>query len=142
MNAVCSPRWGVWSWLLILVLVASATPRAQGSAGRIEGTVRDEQSGVLPGVSMTLRNQSTGVTHTLTTEVDGRFVFAALAPGRYTMHAELSGFSAQEIVDLTITIGLELRQDITLRVQALAENVTVRGERRSSTRPGPRSPGR
>jgi hypothetical protein len=107
---------------------ASATLAAQGSAGRIDGTVRDEQSGVLPGVVMTLRNESTGVTHTLTTANDGRFVFPALAPGRYTLRAELSGFAVQEIVGLTITIGLELRQDITLKVQTLAENVTVTGE--------------
>jgi hypothetical protein len=127
-KAVYGVRWVACCWLLFVAVVSSATLLAQGSAGRIEGTVRDEQTGVLAGVLMTLRNQSTGVTHTLTTEGDGRFVFAALAPGRYTMRAELSGFSVHEIVDITITIGLELRQEITLKVQALAENVTVRGE--------------
>src|SRR5262245_14017402 len=112
-------------WLATLWI---GTLTAQGSAGRIEGTVRDEQAGVLPGVLLTRRNQATGVVHTHTTETDGRFVFPALAPGRYALKAELSGFAVQEIVDLTITIGLELRQEITLKVQALAENITVRGE--------------
>ena len=58
------------------------------------GNVRDEQGGVLPGVSLTLRNQATGVARTIVTEADGRYLFAALPPGRYTLHAELSGFAA------------------------------------------------
>ena len=63
-------------------LFSSALVRAQGSAGQIEGTVKDEQGGVLPGTTLTLRNQDTGFTRTLTTETDGRFIFPALAPGR------------------------------------------------------------
>ena len=78
--------------LWVLCWVPAATLRAQGSAGQIEGTVRDEQGGVLPGVVMTVRNQESGVTRNLTTENDGRFAFPALAPGRYTVRAELSGF--------------------------------------------------
>jgi hypothetical protein len=114
--------------LCCLCVLSSATLRAQGSAGQIEGTVRDEQAGVLPGATLTLRNQDTGITRTLTTEGDGRFIFSALAPGRYTMRVELSGFSVQEVADITITIGLNLRQEITLKVQALAETVTIRGD--------------
>ena len=94
--------------LVSLCALWSAPLVAQGSAGEIEGTIRDEQSGVLPGVSLTLRNQVTGVSRTMTTEDDGRFVFAALAPGRYTLRAELSGFGVQEVADIVITIGLEL----------------------------------
>jgi len=121
-------RWARLCCLLSLCVLSSATLRAQGSAGQIEGTVRDEQAGVLPGTTLTLRNQDTGVTRTLTTEGDGRFVFPALAPGRFTLRAELSGFGVQEVADMTITIGLSLRQDITLKVQALAETVTIHGE--------------
>src|SRR5206468_8246957 len=109
-------------------VLSSAIVRAQGSAGQIEGTVKDEQAGVLPGTTLTLRNQDTGVTRTLTTESDGRFIFPALAPGHYTLRAELSGFGVHEVSDITITIGFNRREDITLKVQALAETVTIRGE--------------
>ena len=114
--------------LLLLYSMSAATMRAQGSAGQIEGTVRDEQGGVLPGVAMTVRNQESGVTRTLTTVNDGRFAFPALAPGRYTVRAELTGFSVQEVSDIIITIGFSHRLDVTLKVQALAETLTVRGE--------------
>src|SRR5215471_18268653 len=74
------------------------------ATGKIEGVVRDEQGGALPGVTMTLRNQETGVTRNIVTEVDGRYSFPALSPGKYTVRAELSGFATQEAKDITITI--------------------------------------
>lgn len=101
---------------------------AQGPTGRIEGFVRDPQGAVLPGVSMTLRNQDTGVTRTIVTEPDGRFAFPALAPGRYSVQAQLSGFAPEEVKDIVITIGFERRLDIQLSMQALQEAVTVRGD--------------
>src|SRR6185295_16342680 len=114
--------------LLLLCSISAATLREKRSAGQIEGTVRDEQGGVLPGVAMTVRNQESGVTRTLTTEADGRYVFAALPPGRYTVRAELSGFGTHEVCDIAITIGFNQRLDVTMKVQALSETLTVRGE--------------
>ena len=50
------------------VFVTSAV--AQGT-GQIEGVVRDEQGGVLPGAALSLRNADSGVTRTVTIESDG-----------------------------------------------------------------------
>ena len=97
---------------------------AQGT-GQIEGVVRDEQGGVLPGATLSLRNADSGVTRTVTSESDGRYVFPALLPGRYVLRTELSGFAAQEVRDAVITIGLELRRDFTLKLQAVAETVSA-----------------
>ncbi|PYQ79486.1 MAG: hypothetical protein DMG01_08655, partial [Acidobacteria bacterium] len=74
---------------------------------------------------LSLRNADGGVTRTVTSESDGRYVFPALLPGRYVLRTELSGFAAQEVRDAVITIGLELRRDFTLKLQAVAETVTV-----------------
>src|SRR5262245_45651310 len=111
-----------------IVLLAARGSWAQGGAGLIAGIVRDQQGGVLPGVTVSLRNQETGVTRTTTSEADGSFRFPALAPGVYTARAELAGFATAEIRDITITIGFELRQDISMRVQTMAETVTVNGQ--------------
>lgn len=110
-----------------LVLFASSA-RGQGSSGQIDGAVRDAQGGVLPGVTLTVRNQDTGVTRTIVTEADGRYVFQALQPGRYTVSAELAGFATQEVSDTVITIGLGLRRDFVMQIQTLAETITIRGE--------------
>ncbi len=113
---------------LLLITAGSWPAVAQGPTGVIEGVVRDEQGGVLPGVAMTLRNQDTGVTRTQVTEPDGRYSFPALSPGTYVVRAELAGFGTTEAQSLVITIGLALRQDVTMRVQAVAE--THDGRRR------------
>jgi hypothetical protein len=101
---------------------------AQGPTARIEGVARDAQGAVLPGVTMTLRNQESGVSRTVVTEADGRYAFPALAPGRYTLLAELAGFAREEVSDIVLSIGFEHRRDFEMRVRALEETVTVKGE--------------
>jgi outer membrane receptor protein involved in Fe transport len=116
------------SLVLLAMLTALATDaEAQGGTGVISGTIRDAQGGVLPGVTVTLRNQATGVARTTVTETDGAYRFAALNPGRFTLVAELSGFATTEARDLEITIGLGLFQDLTMPVQTVAETITVTG---------------
>jgi carboxypeptidase family protein len=112
-----------------LILTLGATlASAQGGTGQIEGVVMDAQAAVLPGVTMTLQHSTTGVIRTTVTEGDGRYRFPALGPGIYTLKAELSGFAAEEVREIQITIGLELKRDFTLKVQALSETITVTGQ--------------
>ncbi len=100
---------------------------AQGT-GAITGTIKDAQAGALPGVSLTLRNLESGVARTTVSEDAGTYRFAGLLPGRYELTAELPGFATAELKDLTITVALELRRDITMAVQGLQESLTVIGE--------------
>src|SRR3954466_5828835 len=93
--------------LVVLALTAAIFPAsvaAQGSTGRINGFVVDEQGGALPGVLVTLRNQQTGVARTLTSEADGRYDFPALSPGKYMVRVELQGFGVEEVRDIEVTI--------------------------------------
>ncbi len=77
---------------------------------------------------MTLRNQETGVTRTAVTEADGRYRFGALSPGRYSVKAELDGFQGLEIHDLILTIGFQMTQNLSLKIAAVEETITVTGE--------------
>jgi hypothetical protein len=119
---------------IVLVLLAvglgvTVPARAQsGGDGVITGTVADSQGGALPGVSVTVRNVETGISRTAVTEGDGRYRVAALPPGRHELNAELSGFSPVRVKDLTLRIGLELRQDIKMSIESLQETVTVTGQ--------------
>ena len=110
------------------LLGITAPVAAQNVGGIISGTVRDAQGGVLPGVSLTLRNADSGAIRTAVTETNGTYRLPGLPPGRYTLNAELQGFANAEIADLTITIGLELNRDVTMSVQGVQETLTVTGE--------------
>ncbi len=118
---------GVRQVLVALLVTAAIDAAAQGGTGVISGTLRDPQGAVLPGVTVTLRNQASGVSRTTVSETDGTYRFPALNPGRFTVATELSGFATTEARDLEITIGLGLIQDFTMQVQSLAETITVTG---------------
>lgn len=114
--------------LPVLVLVLAASAAAQGTNGVISGTITDSGGGVLPGVTMTLRNAETGVIRDAVSEADGRYRFPAIPSGRYDLTAELSGFTTAEVMGLTLTINQDLRQDVTLSVGTLQESLTVTGQ--------------
>ena len=114
--------------LALALFVSLSVPSAlfaQGGNGQVEGIVRDQQGGVLPGVTMVLRNQDTGVSRTTVTDADGHYRFPALLPGTYSVSAQIQGFAPETVKELTITIGLTLKQDFTLRLESLTEAITV-----------------
>lgn len=117
-------------WMLLgLLSVAMVSPVfGQGAGASIEGVVLDAQGAVLPGATVTLRNQDSGALRTTTTEEQGHYRLVGLAPGKYTLSAELSGFAPTEVRDITITIGLSVQRDVTMNIQAVEESVTVSGE--------------
>jgi hypothetical protein len=70
-----------------LALLASALCAqlafAQVNTATISGTVRDVSGAVLPGVSVAIHNQDTGISRTVTPNETGRYSAAALGLGNY-----------------------------------------------------------
>jgi hypothetical protein len=112
--------------LLLLCLTVAASARAQVQSGTIAGTVKDEQGGVLPGVTVTLT--SSDRTASFVTEADGRFRFLNLPPGTYRVTSDLPGFSKVIREDLQVSVGTNLDLTFTLKVASVQETVTVTGE--------------
>lgn len=114
---------------LALVALAAAPAAAQGAAsGTVVGVITDAQGGVLPGVTVTLRNADTGATRETVTEGNGTYRLPGLLPGRYDLTAELAGFANAQAAGLVLTIGLELQRNITMGLDTLQETVTVTGQ--------------
>ena len=113
--------------LLAALVLTTGSAHAQSGAA-VAGTISDRQGLPLPGVTLTLRNADSGLSRDTVTTDGGSYRFAAVPPGRYNLRAELQGFAPTEITDQTLTIGLEIRRDITMELRGLQEAVTVRGE--------------
>ena len=64
-------------------------PRPRSSNGRVV----DAQGGVLPGVTVTARNEATGYVRTAVTNDEGLFTLPLLPPGTYEVSMELAGFA-------------------------------------------------
>jgi hypothetical protein len=106
----------------------ASTALAQGGNAAINGTVYDQGKAVLPGVTVTVTNEATGLTRETVTGEEGRFVLPTLLPGTYTIRAELPGFQGQTREGVVLPIGQELTIDFTLSVAGVSENVTVTSE--------------
>jgi len=98
------------------------------SSGTIEGTVKDESNAVLPGVAVTVTSPALQVGQLVqVSDAAGQYRFIDLPAGTYRLKAELSGFSAAIREDLRLTVGFNARVDLTLKLGAVEEAVTVSG---------------
>ncbi len=114
------------SALLILVLLTPVLALAQArlTGGDLQGTVRDNTGGVLPGVTITATHVATNQSRTGVTDTDGRYYIAALQAGVYTVRAELSGFAPQTKTEVRLLLGQRLDLDFTLTA-GMQEAITV-----------------
>jgi hypothetical protein len=95
--------------------------------GAIIGTIVDEESTPLPGVSVTLTSPNLMGARTFVSEADGSYRFPALRPGTYTLKAELTGFKTIIREDIRLTTTTRLTVDITMPITSIDEEVTVVG---------------
>src|SRR5437763_5942422 len=73
-------------------LVWCAAPAHAQSTATLQGSITDAQNAVMPGVTVTIRNASTGIERTAVTDGAGQYVAASLQPGHYVVVAHLEGF--------------------------------------------------
>ena len=80
--------------VLTVVTVAASELKAQSTTSNIQGTVRDE-TGILPGATVTARDTQSGFQHTALTSDTGAFALAGLRPGSYEITVSLPQFKPQ-----------------------------------------------
>src|SRR5216683_232572 len=114
-------------FLLLALLAAPLTARAQATTGTISGTATDESKAVLPGVTVVVRNTETGATRALVTNENGRYRTLNLPPGVYRVSGEIQGFSSSARENLVVQIGRDVLADLILKVGSVTEQVTVQG---------------
>ena len=115
--------------LTLLVFAFSAQlASAQVNTATVSGTVHDESGAVLPGATVTIQNQDTGLSRTITTNETGRYVAPALSLGNYQVSVQLAGFQNQVRSGIVLTVGREAVVDFRLGVGAVTQTIEVRGE--------------
>jgi hypothetical protein len=111
--------------VLSLALFSSAAAQSTAINGTIEGTVKDEQGALLPGVTVTVANLDTGDQRVVVTNESGLYRAPLLPLGTYRASAELQGFKKIEQTGVRLSAGQTAVINITLIVGAIAETVTV-----------------
>ena len=87
------------------LLVGASLAVAQGTTSRLVGHVTDGTGAVLPGVTVTITNEATGVSFNATTSDVGTYVIQALVSGLYTVKVELQGFKTTTVTGNWVEIG-------------------------------------
>src|SRR5262245_39892724 len=110
-----------------VAIAVAGSASAQTFTGGLRGAVRDA-NGVVPGVTVELVNESTGISRESVSNDQGEYNFAAVQPGTFTVKASLTGFKTYENKGVRISAQQFITLDIALEVGQLQETITVTGQ--------------
>lgn len=123
-----------WAATGLAVLVATSliatvpSARAQSSSATLSGTVLDVTGAIVPGATVTLKNQASGDKRTAVSNNDGFFNFAAVPPGTYTVRVTRQGFAAWQASGIVLSSGDNRSvRGIALKVGEADQTVYVSG---------------
>ncbi len=124
-----APRW-LNSILMALLTIATiglfqGPARAQTDQGRIVGTVRDQNGGLVPGASVVVKNDRTGEERTATANGEGGYIVPALRASQYTITVTATNFAATTITGVQITVGQDQTLDVTVSPTGVSESIDV-----------------
>ena len=95
----------IFSFLLVAFCwVVLQSAYGQIATATIFGTVKDVSGAVIPGASVTVTNQSTGITRKTVTSSSGDYVVPQLLPGTYKVAVSKSGFSTRTESDVVLNV--------------------------------------
>jgi len=120
----------VWlSFLLTIALAPAAPAAAQISTATLQGRVSDN-TGVLPGATVTAREVQSGFMHEAVTNTDGYFTLPGLRPGTYEIRVAMNQFkplskTVEVLIGQTLTVDFRITPDVIY-----TETVTVVGDTR------------
>lgn len=120
--------------LLVILLVAvlpAATSilDAQVLYGSLVGNVEDPSGARLPGATIEIVNELTGLARTVATDSAGAYLLSNVQSGRYEIHASAAGFRPLRKIHVDVPANAVVRVDLKLELGDTAETVMVTAER-------------
>jgi Carboxypeptidase regulatory-like domain/TonB-dependent Receptor Plug Domain len=114
---------------VLIVLLTAGTAFPQTVTGSISGTVTDSLGAVVPGAGVTIIGEQTNDVRNAVTNEEGRFNFAALQPGLYTIKVEREGFQTLEQRNTVLSANERLALgELKLQAGQVTETVSVTSE--------------
>jgi hypothetical protein len=110
---------------LLCALMLAGSAWAQSFLGTVRGTVFDPQGLPLPGANVTLTDEATGVSRSISSDAKGNFEAVNLKPGTYRVIVEIQGFKKYEQGDLVLRAASVARVDPQLELGTQSETVVV-----------------
>src|SRR6202163_2195641 len=124
----------LWHWTLVLVAASalsasfSVSVSAQSdTTGALGGQVIDRSAGAISGATVTIIHVDTGFRRAVQSDVEGRFSFPHVQPGRYRVEAEAPAFERVQ-QSVTVPLGRTATVNLMLAIAGLTASVSVSAE--------------
>ncbi|MGO8720477.1 MAG: carboxypeptidase regulatory-like domain-containing protein [Acidobacteriaceae bacterium] len=114
-------------WILFFVLATNTAAFSQAGNGGINGVVTDPSGGVIPGATVTVKSEATGVVLSKATTGAGVYSFTALTPATYDVTVGQNGFETAVHNNVIVTVDQITTVNVTLQVGKISQVVTVTG---------------
>src|SRR6202171_2325991 len=115
-------RFLVLAALLLMLFGPTPFATAAVSAGTVRGTVTGPDAIPMGGVTLILKNDTTGFHADTRTDKNGRFLFFNVPFNPYELHVEVQGFSVPHI-----TVAVLTASAVEIPVALALETVSARG---------------
>src|SRR6202521_2980035 len=116
-------------FLCSIVAVLCTTSLVAGQSGlgtgRVEGTVLDRSGAAVADASVTALNLATDVSTVQKSDSTGHFLFPYLAPGKYHVTIEKSGFEVTQVDNVVVEVGTTVTLRPQLNIGSVSSKVTV-----------------
>lgn len=115
------------SVLGLVLLLVSVVPflHAQANVGSISGTIADSSGAALPGATVTVTSEQTGVTRTLTSDAAGFYSVEGLTAGSFTIRVTHAGFATAVFTGIHINPGERRANNVVLKIGGVKSQIVV-----------------
>ena len=116
------------SCLAVVLGLLPTTAAAQVLYGSMTGTVTDGSGAAVPGATVSIKDEQTGLALSAVTDASGNYTVRNITGGTYTLRATLQGFKEFVQTGIPVSAGSVVRINGKLEIGALSESVTVTTE--------------
>ena len=113
--------------LFVLALFISPAMHAQAT-GSISGNVADKSGSIIPGATISVTNQETGLMRDGKSDSAGHYLVPLLPVGTYTVRVDVAGFQSAASKDLHLQVDQAREVDFSLVPATVVTTVAVTGD--------------
>lgn len=112
-------------FLVIAAMSIAAALFGQGYFGSISGDLTDPSGAVVPGAKVVLADQAKGFTFNTTSDDSGRYLFASIPPGTYSVSVEKEGFAKSVRTNIVLNVNQHVSANFQLKLATVTQAVQV-----------------
>lgn len=111
--------------LAVFAFLSLTSLMAQRDMGTLLGTVTDASGAVIPGATITITEDATGLQYTLQSDDAGNYIRPLLKPGDYTISAEADGFKKSVQTGITLQSQARVQANFIMELGQVTETIEV-----------------